>query len=84
MMGSVLKVATALSHRIILIGPLSGGVSPWAKWATTRMTKYPMETRAITLVYFRESSLRRKDSGMITTLEHQSISCTVGIAIATE
>jgi arylamine N-acetyltransferase len=49
-------------------GPRSAMVSPLRKCATTRMTRYAIENNAMTLVYFRESRRRRKDSGMTISL----------------
>lgn len=36
------------------------------------MIKYPIDMRAMTLVYFRESSRLRKDRGMTISLPHES------------
>ena len=44
-------------------------VSPLTKCATTRITRYPIEISATTLVYLSESSRRRKDSGLTTSLD---------------
>lgn len=70
MTGKLLNVATALSHRTTLSGPLFCMVSPFAKCATTSMTRYPMDSNAMTLVYFKESNRRRKDKGMTISLYH--------------
>lgn len=69
MTGKLCKVGMRPAQVMTLIGPLSAFVSPLKKWYTTSMTKYPMDIRAITLVYFNESSLLRKAKG-ITTILH--------------
>lgn len=68
MTGKLLNVATALSGRTILKGPLSCIVSPFMKWASTSMTKYPIEIKAIMLVYFKESKRLKNDKGMTINL----------------
>ena len=68
MTGKLLNVATALSGRTILKGPLSCIVSPFMKCATTSMTKYPIEIKATMLVYFRESKRLKNDKGMTINL----------------
>jgi hypothetical protein len=68
MTGKLLRAGTAPPHLITLIGPRSAMVSPLMKWLTTRMTRYPMDISAITLVYFSESSRRRKDRGITISL----------------
>ena len=68
MTGKLLKTATALAGWATLISPLPCLVSPLMKWATTSMTKYPIDINATTLVYFRESRRRRKDKGITISL----------------
>lgn len=68
MTGKLLNVATALSGRTTLKGPLSCIVSPLMKCATTSMTKYPMEIKAMMLVYFKESRRLKNDKGMTISL----------------
>lgn len=68
MTGKLLNVATALSGRTTLKGPLSCIVSPFMKCATTSMTKYPIEINAIMLVYLRESKRLKNDKGMTINL----------------
>ena len=68
MTGKLLSVATALSGRTTLKGPRSCIVSPFMKCATTSITKYPIEIKAMMLVYFRESKRLKNDKGMTINL----------------
>ena len=68
MTGKLLKVGTIPAHLTIRMGPLSSIVSPFAKWATTKITRYPIDIKATTLVYLRESNRRRKDNGITINL----------------
>ena len=70
--GKLLSVSTAPAQWMNRSSPPLWTVSPLMKCARTRITKYPIEIRAITLVYFRESNLRRNEIGMTMSLEHVS------------
>lgn len=70
MTGKLCRVGTIPAHSTPLIGPRSAIVSPLMKWYTTSITRYPIETRAIILVYFKESRRLRYERGITTNLDN--------------
>ena len=68
MTGNAASAETGPAHWKTRTGPRSAIVSPLMKCATTRMTRYAIENNAITLVYFKESRRRRKESGITMSL----------------
>jgi hypothetical protein len=68
MTGKAERADTAPAHSKTRTTPRSARVSPLMKCATTRITRYAIENNAMTLVYFKESSRRRKDKGITISL----------------
>jgi hypothetical protein len=60
-------------HLIQCISPRCSTVSPMIKCATTVSTRYPKANKATIEVYFNESSRRRKDNGIMTSLATVSL-----------
>lgn len=68
MTGKLLNAGAKPAHFTTRTGPRSSIVSPMQKWYTTRIARYPIDTKATKLVYFKESSRRRYESGMMNNL----------------
>ena len=68
MTGKLLSASIGPAQVIKRTSPLPSKVSPFKKWASTMMIRYPIETNATNEVYFKESSRLRKESGIITSL----------------